>query len=216
MREKLATAKKTYQGRPCKLGHTERYACNGGCVTCIQVRSAAWKQANPEKRRARAAAWYEAHHEELLARSAAWRQANPEKHRAHVAAWQQANPEKARAHKAAWRKANPEKVRDCRHRRRARKSNAPTVTFTQAELDAHLDRLGRKCVYCDGPYEHWDHVRPLALGGEHSLANLVPACLKCNLSKGSKSLGAWFFGTDMCKPVGNPRPLGQGRFKSYE
>ena len=156
----------TYQGRPCKLGHTERYASNRGCVTCVKVRSAAWYKANAKKRRT------------------------------YFAAWSKTNAEKMRSLTAAWQKAHPEAVRANAARRRARKLNAPTVPFTQAELDAHLDRLGRKCVYCGGLFEHLDHVKPLALGGEHSLANLVPACAACNLSKGTKLLGAWLFGTD--------------------
>ncbi|MFI8830536.1 HNH endonuclease [Streptomyces afghaniensis] len=33
---------------------------------------------------------------------------------------------------------------------------------------------------------HVDHLVPLARGGAHSLSNLVPACQRCNTSKGAK------------------------------
>ena len=33
-----------------------------------------------------------------------------------------------------------------------------------------------------------DHVDPLALGGPHTTENLVPACMRCNRSKGARRL----------------------------
>jgi 5-methylcytosine-specific restriction endonuclease McrA len=61
-----------------------------------------------------------------------------------------------------------------------------------AELAASYDERGMfACVYCDGPYEHDDHIMPLALGGEHSTANLVPAGAECNMSKGAADPYQW-------------------------
>ena len=39
---------------------------------------------------------------------------------------------------------------------------------------------GRSCVYCGEPATDVDHVIPVIDGGSNSLANLVPACAKCN------------------------------------
>jgi 5-methylcytosine-specific restriction endonuclease McrA len=39
------------------------------------------------------------------------------------------------------------------------------------------------CVYCGGGAGTADHIRPRALGGGHTLGNLVPACQPCNLKK---------------------------------
>jgi 5-methylcytosine-specific restriction endonuclease McrA len=36
---------------------------------------------------------------------------------------------------------------------------------------------------CGAEAVEWDHVKPLAKGGAHILANLRPACLSCNRSK---------------------------------
>ncbi len=60
-----------------------------------------------------------------------------------------------------------------------------------------LARGGRCCAYCgrgtleSGGKLHLDHVVPLHLGGDYSPANLVPACGRCNLAKGSLPFGAW-------------------------
>ena len=45
------------------------------------------------------------------------------------------------------------------------------------------------CVYCGETYDinelTLDHVRPKSMGGENLTSNIVPACQKCNQSKGS-------------------------------
>ena len=43
------------------------------------------------------------------------------------------------------------------------------------------------CVYCGKPAAHMDHVIPKSQGGTDGDANLVPACAKCNLSKGART-----------------------------
>lgn len=44
-----------------------------------------------------------------------------------------------------------------------------------------LDSAGR-------PWPELDHVEPLYWGGPHTADNLVPACLRCNRSKGPRRL----------------------------
>lgn len=73
--------------------------------------------------------------------------------------------------------------------KRARKINSDGARFTVQELEARLDALGRRCLYCHtGKYEQLDHVEPLSRGGRHVLKNIVPACAKCNGSKHNKIL----------------------------
>jgi 5-methylcytosine-specific restriction endonuclease McrA len=63
---------------------------------------------------------------------------------------------------------------------------------SQRALRARLfaEYFGR-CAYCPRPAETLDHVVPLALGGPHSAANLVPACNCCNTDKGDTPLIVW-------------------------
>lgn len=91
----------------------------------------------------------------------------------------------------AWRGANPEKARakEKAHtqRRRALKAAVTTEYFTLGELYASWDTQGvYACVYCDKPYEHADHIVPLARGGAHTVGNLQPVCAEHNLSKGAR------------------------------
>jgi hypothetical protein len=50
---------------------------------------------------------------------------------------------------------------------------------------------GQQCNYCPSLCETVDHVMPLSRGGTSELANLVPCCNACNISKGTKLLSEW-------------------------
>lgn len=63
---------------------------------------------------------------------------------------------------------------------------------TEHQLKARLSNIGKQCVYCDGPYEHIDHVVPLANGGRNIVTNLVPACERCNSSKQARDWVEWY------------------------
>ena len=47
------------------------------------------------------------------------------------------------------------------------------------------------CSYCFNLCDTVDHVVPLVRGGSNQIGNLVPACRKCNSSKGSKLIVEW-------------------------
>ncbi|MFF3877573.1 HNH endonuclease [Streptomyces sp. NPDC001978] len=115
--------------------------------------------------------------------------ANPDKRSANYARKREhyaANAEQIRRKNREWRKANPDQVRAHWQLRRARKAAAQVEEFSAQDLADFWDDLGcYGCVYCGAPYEHADHVQPLSKGGEHSRANLLPACADCNLSKGA-------------------------------
>ena len=60
-----------------------------------------------------------------------------------------------------------------------------------------LNAGGWVCYYCGQEASQVDHVIPIASGGDPmSLDNLVPACKRCNLSKGKKSQGLFLATTD--------------------
>lgn len=75
-------------------------------------------------------------------------------------------------------------------------------------------RYGRACYRCGAYANSVDHVRPVVLGGDHSIGNLRPACSRCNSSTGA-SLGnrlkprtpPWLRG----RAVARPRPQQSAR-----
>jgi 5-methylcytosine-specific restriction endonuclease McrA len=61
------------------------------------------------------------------------------------------------------------------------------------------------CAYCGGKYTEWDHLRPIIRGKEPTgfiteIANLVPACGKCNQSKGGSDWKSWMLGPALQSP----------------
>lgn len=64
-------------------------------------------------------------------------------------------------------------------------------SLTEAEWIVLSQMYRGLCAYCPTPAEVVDHVDPLAGGGAHTAANVVPACAACNLSKGDRLLIEW-------------------------
>ncbi|MGH9534583.1 MAG: HNH endonuclease [Terriglobales bacterium] len=67
------------------------------------------------------------------------------------------------------------------------------------------------CSYCGGAPTEWDHLRPLVLRGRptgfpSSIRNLVPACGKCNQSKGNKEWRVWIRSGARWSPATLGRP----------
>ena len=87
--------------------------------------------------------------------------------------------------KRAYLRKHPEVGAEKSRRRRAVEHAARVEPFTPAQWQAVVRFYGGGCAYCGADWEHVDHVVPLARGGAHALANLVPACAPCNLSKGA-------------------------------
>ena len=86
----------------------------------------------------------------------------------------------------------------------------PLVPPTEAEVAEALAILGLswsdlRCAYCGNAATEWDHLRPLVrakrpTGFISEIANLVPACGKCNQSKGSQPWEAWMRGKALRSP----------------
>lgn len=107
-----------------------------------------------------------------------------------VDAWRARNPDKVAAQKRAWRKANPTKV--ALHKRddqikRNRSKHVGGSYLTTAKLLARIAYYGGRCFYCGGEGTSMDHRIPLARGGCHLPANLVPCCGLCNSRKYTKT-----------------------------
>lgn len=76
----------------------------------------------------------------------------------------------------------------------------PVVVPTEADVQNALEILGMleqvTCAYCGDTSTEWDHLRPLVekqrpTGYISEIHNLVPACGKCNQSKGNKNWLVW-------------------------
>jgi hypothetical protein len=78
---------------------------------------------------------------------------------------------------------------------------APTIEPTAEQVKDALNALGMEdghieCAYCGDPCTEWDHLNPLVrnkmpTGYITEINNLVPACGKCNQSKGNKPWREW-------------------------
>ena len=63
-----------------------------------------------------------------------------------------------------------------------------------------------RCAYCGDPSTEWDHLRPLVVnrrptGFISEIGNLVPACGKCNQSKGNKPWLNWMLSSAPRSPA---------------
>lgn len=105
----------------------------------------------------------------------------------------------------------------------------PVFTPTEAQIVEALDILGMtpddvKCAYCGGEPTEWDHLRPLVrnqrpTGYISEIANLVPACGKCNQSKSGSDWHTWINGSaKLCPRTRNTPDLADRirRLEDYE
>lgn len=100
----------------------------------------------------------------------------------------EADPSKRQKLISQWKKDNPDKLSDYARRRRATRNNADLIDLTDEEWQTLLRHNGYSCAYCgdDSPLTQ-DHAIPLSRGGNHTLTNMIPACLPCNSSKRDKT-----------------------------
>ena len=79
----------------------------------------------------------------------------------------------------------------------ARKHGCFILDLTPEEWDELLGRFGGLCAYCGAEKKPGqvdvglDHMVPMCWGGQHTLSNIVPCCVRCNPSKNSKLLDEW-------------------------
>lgn len=86
----------------------------------------------------------------------------------------------------------------------------PIVSPSDSEVEEALAVLGMNtgsccCAYCGDTRTEWDHFRPIVkdrkpTGYITEIANLVPACGKCNQSKGNKDWREWMLSTAARSP----------------
>jgi 5-methylcytosine-specific restriction endonuclease McrA len=141
-----------------------------------------FREANPHYQKQ----WYKDNRERKQAVSREWVRANRDQVLEYQRQWRKDNPDLVAETYRRWRQGNPEKVAEFARRRRARVHAASIVPFTAEQLNQRMAYWGFKCWMCSGPFEAVDHVKPLAKGGPHVLANLRPACNPCNRRKSAR------------------------------
>ncbi len=105
----------------------------------------------------------------------------------------------------AFKRAHPDRVATYHVRRKERLVAGSDGTATDREL-ARLKRSATHCAYCGERLirKQTDHMIPLALGGEHSLRNIVIVCPDCNARKATLSYPEWI---DRVAPQHRPRVI---------
>jgi 5-methylcytosine-specific restriction endonuclease McrA len=153
-------------GRPCKTArwHATRRATAQGRAE-ERERNRARYPGEARRRRAQAIDYYDRHQPARVEYARTWRTENRQQRRVQAA------------------------------RRAARLiSNPGFCPFTDAEWAAMQRRFRQRCAYCGrrpaGPLV-MDHVVPVAKGGRHALANILPACAACNAHKSDLLLVQW-------------------------
>jgi len=91
------------------------------------------------------------------------------------------------------------------------RARAPYILPTSDELFQRcrllkVDPSRPDCVYCGASATEWDHLMPMVQGAAWTgffteIANLVPACGKCNQSRGSKPVAKWMRSTARWAPL---------------
>lgn len=103
--------------------------------------------------------------------------------------WSQLTPEERAAQlvrNREYARANRVLSRIYTNRGDARRKGAPTLEFSAEQVAARMSYWGNCCWICSGPFESIDHLKPIAKGGWHILANLRPTCRSCNNRKSAR------------------------------
>lgn len=92
----------------------------------------------------------------------------------------------------------------------------PVVEPSDEEVGDALRVLGMspdhvRCAYCGDPATEWDHLNPIVSGKRPTgfiseIHNLVPACGKCNQSKGGSDWREWITGPATLSPASRGVP----------
>lgn len=141
----------------------------------------AWYQANKDRNAASAARYRAKHRGELAAKQAEIRAKRPIDEQAELRAYKRGYN---RGYQAGQRELRQRDNTVSTMKARARRSGVAMDVILPELLAQKLAYYGGKCWICrDRVHQHWDHVKPIAKGGAHILANLRPACARCNMRK---------------------------------
>jgi hypothetical protein len=202
-----------FTGKPCKRGHiSKRRTCDGRCVKCDQTteykaadaaRNKAWREKNPEKKKASLQAWRAANPEKKKVSDDAWYAGNiesekqrtraryesdKEKWNSDASKWAKSNPEKRKATCSAWARNNKPSVAAAGSRYRSTKLRATPAWANHDLIRAIYEESDRR-TRLTGIRHHVDHIVPLKstrVCGLHWEGNLQVLTQAENDSKGNR------------------------------
>lgn len=96
--------------------------------------------------------------------------------------WERENPERYRELSVKWARARRERIKTLEH------------TLTAVEWEECLAFFGHRCAYCgtgNRPLQR-EHFIPAFAGGGYTADNIIPACGRCNDSKGTREFEVWY------------------------
>lgn len=147
---------------------------------------------DPAPQSARMQKWYKRNSEAHKARSKAWRESHPTEYRAYLKEYRAKNGDRLRAQNRAANRASYQRdpapwILAGQIRTARRRGNGGS--YTREEWLNLVALYGGHCTYCGatgrlGP----DHIVPVVRGGTSDIENIVPACRRCNTSKGARPL----------------------------
>lgn len=78
-------------------------------------------------------------------------------------------------------------------RKALKRGNRDSVGVSRSDWLRLVRRYDHRCAYCKVRPDalHMEHVVPLVRGGRHAIGNVLPACGRCNATKGSLLLVEW-------------------------
>lgn len=155
------------------------------CKPCRKIQAEKTRDKDLERYRQ----WYCDNKDHVLDQNAKWREAHPDQVRVMKRVQRKRayarDPEKHRHRSRDYNRKNPDVVWVRHMRKLTEKWDCQDISATYADWLDVLEHYGSKCYYCgadEKPYT--EHKTPLARGGAHSKTNIVPACNRCNVSKG--------------------------------
>ena len=141
------------------------------CKRCRLDIAKIWRDANREKINKKLRDWYTNHPGK-----------NYEYHKKYIA--KEGKDLLLKTSGRKWKLENKEKVREISRNRHARIKKAGGK-ITAAEWRGVLKKYGNKCLRCgrDDVKLTMDHVKPIFIGGTHTVDTVQPLCLSCNSTK---------------------------------
>jgi len=162
------------------------------CKDCRMPSSHKWQKENPEKAKKYWLEYRENNSEKYKQRRHRYWINNREKITAKNLKYSQEHPEKIKEIKRKYKQLHPEKVVEHAAKRRSRVNNLP-ARFTANQWKECKSQFSNGCAYC-GKHAKLtqDHFVPVSNGGEYTVDNIIPACMKCNVSKNNNDFFDWY------------------------